>query len=73
MHLRLINEHTAGTVHGLNRKIIIIYDGGVHIVLIVIPVTRTLPESPIEHDGSGNLNIAVTLMHFAPIVDKVIL
>ena len=68
-HLCLIYKHSARAVHGLNGKIGLVDHGGIHIVLIVIPMTGTLPKVPIEHYGSGYLDIAVTLVNLAPILD----
>ena len=47
---RLINQHSAGAVHRLNCVIGIVDNGGVHILLIVIPVTGSLPKVSIQDD-----------------------
>ena len=39
MRLKVVDEDAAGAVHGLDGKILIVDDGGIHIVLIVVPVT----------------------------------
>ena len=70
MGLKLIDEHSAGAVHRLYRKVGVVYNRGVHILLVVIPMTAALPERTVEHHRSGYLDIAVALMHFAPIVYK---
>ena len=70
VRLGLINEHTAGAVHGLYRKVLVVDDGGVHIVLVVEPVAGGLPELTVQDHGGGYLNIAVALMHLAPVVDE---
>ena len=44
VRLGLVNEHTAGAVHGLNGKILAVYLRGVHIFLVVEPVTGGLPK-----------------------------
>ena len=43
VRLELIDQNAAGAVHGLDGKVLAVDDGGVHIVLIVIPVTGGLP------------------------------
>lgn len=68
--LKLIDEHSAGAVHRLYRKVGVVYNGGVHILLVVIPMAAALPERTVEHHGSGYLDIAVALMNLAPVVDK---
>ena len=46
VRLGLVNQHAAGTVHGLNRVVLLIDHCGIHIVLIVIPVSGGLPQLP---------------------------
>jgi hypothetical protein len=36
--LQLVDQDTAGAVHGLDGKILIVNDGGVHVLLIMVPV-----------------------------------
>ena len=67
VRLKLVNKHTAGAVHGLDGKVGVVNNGGVHILFIVIPVTGTLPKGAVENHRSGNFNIAVSLVNFAPI------
>ena len=38
VRLEIVHEDAAGAVHGLDREILAVDDGGVHVVLIVIPV-----------------------------------
>ena len=42
--LRLVHQHTAGAVHWLNCVVFLIDHSGIHIILIVIPVTGGLPQ-----------------------------
>ena len=65
-----VHQHTAGAVHGLDGVVLVIDDGGVHIVLVVIPVTGLLPEGTVQNHGGGNLHIAVLLVHLTPVVDQ---
>ena len=66
MDLSLIYEHSAGAVHRLDSIILAVYDGGVHIVLIVIPVSRTVPQLLIQDHRSSYLLIAVLAVLGAP-------
>ena len=57
--LALVNQNTAGAVHRLDAVIHIVDDGGVHVVLVVIPVTRVLPHmvqhaEDFFHSSDGN-------------------
>ena len=70
MGLSLIYKHSAGAVHGLYGVIHIVNDGGVHIVLVVIPVTAPVPEVLIQDNGGGYLHIAVALMYFMPVIKQ---
>ena len=70
MGLALINQHAAGAVHGLNGVILAVDDGGVHVVLVVIPVAAAVPELLVEDDGRGDLHIAVALVALPPIVQQ---
>ena len=65
-----VHQHAAGAVHGLDGEVHVVDDGGVHIVLVVVPVTGALPELAVEHDGRGDFHVAVFLMHLPPIVDE---
>ena len=73
VRLRLVDEKSAGTVHRLNCEILFVNGGGVHIVLVVIPVTRGLPKLTVKHNGRCDLYIACTAVDLAPVVDKGVL
>ncbi len=70
VRLKLIDKYTAGAVHGLYREILTVDEGGVHIVLIVFPVTRSLPQGAAHDLRGGNLGILPLSMHAAPVVDE---
>ena len=70
MHLRFINEHAAGAVHRLNCIILIVDNGGVHILFIVIPVTAALPKRSVKNHRGLNFIIACLAVNFAPIINK---
>ena len=70
MRLVLINQHAAGAVHRLDGVILAVDDGGVHVVLVVIPVAAAVPELLVEDDGRGDLHIAIALVALAPVVEQ---
>ena len=41
---RIKNLNMAGTIHGLNRIVPVLRGGGKHVVFVVLPVPRSLPE-----------------------------
>ena len=47
--LGLVNQNAARAVHRFDREILLIDDGGVHVLFVVIPVTGGLPQA----DGSA--------------------
>ena len=65
--LVFVDQHAAGTVHGLDGEVLLVDDGGVHVVLVVVPV------GAVEHDGGRDLHIAVALVHLPPVVDEGVL
>ena len=71
--LVLVDQHAAGAVHGLDGEVLLVDDGGIHVVLVVVPVAGALPQGAVEHDGGGDLHIAVALMHLPPVVDEGVL
>ena len=68
--LALVDHHAAGAVHGLDGEVLVIDDGGVHVVLVVVPVAGALPQLAAEDDRGGDLHIAVLLVDLAPVVDE---
>ena len=65
-----VDQNTAGAVHGLDREILLVDEGGVHIFLVVIPVTRGLPQGT-AHDLRGlDLQIFPLAVNLAPVVDE---
>ena len=73
VRLSLVNQHAARAVHRLDCVILVVDDGGVHVLLVVIPVTGTLPQLAVEDHRGGNLNVAVALVYLAPVVDQGVL
>ena len=72
VRLGLIDQHTAGAVHRLERKRHIVDDGGIHIIFIVIPVTAAVPKILIEHDRGRDLDVAGLLVDLAPVIDELV-
>ena len=70
MRLACVDQHAARAVHRLDREIFVVDDRGVHVLLIVLPVTAAFPERTAQDDRGTYLDVAVTLMHFAPVIDE---
>ena len=73
VRLARVDHHAARAVHGLDGVVLAVDDGGVHVLLVVVPVTRALPQAAVEDHRGRNFDIAVALMHLAPIVDQRVL
>ena len=52
------------------RQVLIVNDRGVHILLIVIPVSTALPKLPAQDNGCGDLLIPRLPMTFTQIIDQ---
>ena len=70
MRLGLINQHTARAVHRLDGEILFVDHGGVHVVFIMLPVAGAFPQLAAEDHRRGHLDIAVFLMHLAPVINQ---
>ena len=66
----LVDETGAGTVHGLDGKVLVVYLGRVHVVLVVVPVTGGLPEGAREDDGRLHLLVAIVVLHLLPVAHE---
>ena len=64
--LALVHQNTAGAVHRLDAVVLIVDDGGVHIVLVVVPVAGVLPQAAGHDLGGAHFHIAGLLMQAAP-------
>src|SRR5699024_620091 len=73
VRFQIINQNAAGAVHGLDCEILSVNDGGIHILLIVIPVAGGFPQSSLHNLGSGNFHVAPLLMNLPPVVNQGIL
>ena len=57
----------------LDCVVLVVNDGGVHVLLVVIPVAGALPQLAVEDHRSGDLNVAIALVNLAPVVDERVL
>ena len=65
-----VDQHAAGAVHGLYGEILFVDDGGVHVLLVVLPMAAALPQGPPQDDGRGDLHVPVALVDLPPVVDE---
>ena len=70
VQLRTIDEHAAGAVHRLDCIVLFVDLRGIHILAIVEPMPRGLPELTAEDHRRADLLIAVAAMYLAPIVEQ---
>ena len=64
--LRLVDQYSAGTVHGFHGERTLVDFGEIHIVAIVIPVPGLDPEAPVEDEGRPYFRITVLQVHLSP-------
>ena len=67
---KLVDEHAAGAVHGLDGALLPVDLGRIHIILIVIPMPRGLPQRPCHDHGRLHLDIAVAAVDLTPVVNE---
>ena len=70
VHILLINQHTAGAVHGFYRIILAVDHCCIHVILVVFPVTGSVPKLSVQNDGCGNFHIACFFVDFSPVVQQ---
>ncbi len=70
VRLGFVNEHASRAVHGLYRIVLAVDDGGVHVLLIVLPVAGALPQRAVEDHRRGDLHIAVAFVYLTPVVNE---
>ena len=68
-----VHEHAAGAVHRLDAILFIVDDGGVHVVLVMVPVARGHPQLLVHDHGRGDLDVAGLAMDLAPVVEQRVL
>ena len=67
-----VPEHGPGAVHGLEGKGVVVHFGEVHVLGIVIPVSRLLPQALIEDLGGADFHIPVLGMLFPPQLQELV-
>ena len=70
VQLGTIDEHAAGAVHRLDCIVLFVDLRGIHILAIVKPMPRGLPELTAENHRRADLLITVAAMYLAPIVEQ---
>ena len=68
-----VHQHAARAVHGLNAVLFVVDDGGVHVVLVVVPVARGLPQLLVHDKRRGDLDVAGLVVDLAPVVQQRVL
>ena len=68
-----VHQHAARAVHRLNAVLFVVDDGGVHVVLVVVPVTRGLPQLLVHDERRGDLHVAGLVVDLAPVVQQRVL
>ena len=68
-----VHQHAARAVHGLNAVLFVVDDGGVHVVLVVVPVARGLPQLLVHDERRGDLHVAGLVVDLAPVVQQRVL
>ena len=66
---RLVDEQAAGAVHRLDRERLPVDLGEVHVLLVVVPVARPLPELAAQDLRRAHLLVAGLDVLLAPVVD----
>ena len=70
MQPALVDEHAARAVHGLDGVVGVVYFRDIHIVLVVVPVPRPVPQVLVEDHGRFDLLVSARHVLFAPVIDK---
>ena len=68
--LRLIYQYASRTIHRFNRKILLINHRSIHIFLIMRPVSRSLPQTPVQDNRSRNLLISIPAVKLMPVIQQ---
>ena len=71
--LGLVHQHASGAVHRLDAEDLVVDRGGVHVVLVVVPVPGAEPERLVEDDGGGDLVVVLPDVELPPVVDEGVL
>ena len=68
-----VHQHAARAVHGLNAVLFVVDDGGIHVVLVVVPVARGLPQLLVHDERRGDLHVTGLVVDLAPVVQQRVL
>mgnify|MGYP000485439738 CR=1 FL=1 len=68
-----VHEHATGAVHGLDAVLLVIDHGGVHVVLVVVPMAGRLPQLAVHDLRRGDLDVARLVVDLAPVVEQRVL
>ena len=73
MRLAAVDHHAARAVHRLDAVILAVDLGGVHVVLVMIPVAARLPQVAVHNQRRGNLDVVRLVVDVAPVINQRIL
>ena len=68
-----VHQHAARAVHRLNAVLFVVNNGRVHVVLVVVPVARGLPQLLVHDERRGDLHVASLVVDLAPVVQQRVL
>ena len=71
--LGAVYQGAAGAVHRLDAVHLVVDGRGVHVVLVVVPVTGSEPEVLVQDHGGVDLLVAVPEMELPPVLDEGVL
>ncbi len=70
VRLAVVEQHAARAVHGLDGVLRLVDRGGVHVLAVVGPVPRALPERAVEDDRGLGLDVPGRAVLHAPVVEQ---
>ena len=70
VRFHFIDQHPAGTAHGLHRKILPVDHRGIHVFPVMLPMPGSLPQISVQNNGCRNLHIPLPLMELPPVIDQ---
>ena len=73
MRLHVVYKHSSRAVHWLDCIILIVNLERVHVFLVVFPMTRCFPKSPVQYYRRLDFNIVPSFVDFPPIIEEQIL
>src|SRR6056297_1491534 len=70
MRFHIVYKHSSRAVHWLDCIVLIVYLQRIHVFLVVFPMARCLPKSPVQYYRSLYFNIIPSFMDFPPIIEE---